>query len=154
MSPNRLWELLPLAITIVAVVFALVTSAHAILHKRDPRAAVSWSGLIWLVPFGGAMLYLMFGINRLARRAGKLRRRRKSIERRNPSGICTQEELCEALTPGASHLGSVAKVGDKLARKPLLEGNRVTMLVNGEQAYPEMLKAIDEAKRSVALEVY
>jgi cardiolipin synthase len=106
------------------------------------------------VPIGGAMLYLMFGVNRIARRAANLRRRRKSIERRNPSAICTQEELCEALTPGSAYLGSVAKVGDKVATRPLLEGNKVTMLVNGEQAYPEMLKAIDEACKSVALEVY
>src|SRR5205814_9983812 len=140
--------------TLIAVALALFASLHAVLHKRDPRAAVSWSGLIWLVPIGGALLYLMFGINRIARRAATLRRRRKSIERRNPSAICTQEELSEALTPGASHLGSIAKIGDKLTGKPLLEGNRVTMLVNGEQAYPEMLRAIDEAKRSVALEIY
>src|SRR5689334_18391668 len=154
MLVSRLWDFLPLVVTLIAVVLALVTSVHAVLHKRDPRAAVSWSGLIWLVPIGGALLYLTFGINRIARRAGKLRRRRKSIERRNPLAICTQEELCEALTPGAAHLGSIAKVGDKLSGKPLLEGNRVTMLVNGEQAYPEMLRAIDEAKKSVALEVY
>ena len=151
---HRLWQLMPLIVTIVAILLALPTSVHAILHKRDPRAAVSWSGLIWLVPFGGALLYWMFGVNRVARRAGKLRRRRKSIERRNPSAVCTQEELCEALTPGAAHLGFVAKVGDRVARRPLLEGNKVSMLVNGEQAYPEMLKAIDEARKSVALEVY
>jgi cardiolipin synthase len=154
MFVSRLWDFLPLVATLIAVALALFTSVHAVLHKRDPRAAVSWSGLIWLVPIGGAMLYLMFGVNRIARRAANLRRRRKSIERRNPSAICTQEELCEALTPGASHLGAIAKVGDKLAGKPLLEGNHVTMLVNGEQAYPEMLKAIEEAKRSVALEIY
>src|SRR5262249_3792047 len=127
---SRLWQFLPHIVAAVAVALALVTSSHAILHKRDPRAAVSWSGLIWLVPIGGALLYVMFGVNRIARRAGKLRRRRKSIERRNPSAICTQEELCEALTPGAAHLGGVAKVGDRLAGRPLIEGNRVTMLVN------------------------
>src|SRR5262245_5939155 len=151
---SRLWQFLPLIVTIVAILFALPTSVHAILHKRDPRAAVSWSGLIWLVPIGGAVLYWMFGVNRVARRAGKLRRKRRSVDRRKPSTICTQEELCEALTPGASHLGSVAKVGDRVATRTLLEGNRVTMLVNGEQAYPEMLKSIDAACKSVALEVY
>jgi cardiolipin synthase len=154
MLPDRLWHILPLAVAVAALAVALVSSIHAVLHKRDPRAAVSWSGLIWLVPLGGALLYWMFGVNRIARRAGKLRRRRKSLERRKLSTICTQEELCAALTPGASHLGSVARIADRLTGRPLLEGNRVAMLVNGEEAYPEMLKAIDEAHRSVALEVY
>src|SRR5678815_5164311 len=121
---SRLWQFLPMIVTIGAIVIAVPTSIHAIITKRDPRAAVSWSGLIWLVPVGGALLYWMFGVNRVARRAGKLRRRRKSIERRKPSAICTQEELCEALTPGAAYLGSVAKVGDKVATRPLLEGNK------------------------------
>ena len=151
---SKLWNHLGLALTIAGFAVALLTSSHAILHKRDPRAAVSWSGLIWLVPFGGALLYWLFGVNRIARRAGKLRRKRKSIERRKPSMVCTQEELCEALTPGASHVGAVAKVGDTISARALLEGNKVAMLVNGEQAYPEMIKAIDEAKTSVALEMY
>src|SRR4051812_49183963 len=114
MLAHRLWKLLPLVLSLLAVGIALVTSVHAILRKRDPRAAVSWTGLIWLVPFGGAALYLLFGVNRTARRAGKLRRRRKPLDRRKLSTICTQEELCEALTPGAAHLGAVAKVGEKL----------------------------------------
>src|SRR5262245_30838756 len=37
-------------------------SGHAILVKRDPRAAIGWTGLIWLVPFVGALLYLLLGI--------------------------------------------------------------------------------------------
>src|SRR6185436_298886 len=118
---SRLWQFLPLIVTIGAIAIAVPTSIHAILNKRDPRAAVSWSGLIWLVPIGGVFLYWMFGVNRVARRAGKLRRRRKSIERRKPSTICTQEELCEALTPGASYLGSVAKVGDRVVLWSLFE---------------------------------
>ena len=78
---SRLWQFLPLIVTVGAILIAVPTSIHAILHKRDPRAAVSWSGLIWLVPLGGALLYWMFGVNRVARRAGKLRLRRKSNER-------------------------------------------------------------------------
>jgi cardiolipin synthase len=154
MLPDRLWHVLPLAVAITAFALALVSSLHAILHKRDPRAAVSWSGLIWLVPVAGALFYWMFGVNRIARRAGKLRRRRRSLERRKPSTVCTEQELCEALTPGAAHLGSLAKIADRLTGRPLLEGNQVSMLVNGEQAYPEMLKAIDGAHKSVALEIY
>jgi cardiolipin synthase len=36
----------------------------------------------------------------------------------------------------------------------LLAGNRVTPLVNGDQAYPAMLQAIDEAARSITLTTY
>jgi len=151
---TKLWQLLPFIFLGLAMVLSLVTSIHAILHKRDPRAAVSWTGLIWLVPIGGALLYVTFGVNRIARRAGKLRQRRKPIERFAASTICTEEELCASLTPEYEHLSPIAKVADRLTGRPLLEGNKVAMLVNGEQAYPAMLQAIKEAKKSVVLLVY
>jgi cardiolipin synthase len=151
---TRLWQFLPLVIVGVAVVLSLLTSVHAILHKRDPRAAVSWTGLIWLVPIAGALLYISFGVNRIQRRAGKLRQRRKPVDRFPHSTVCTPEELCHDLTPEYEHLEAIARVAEKLTGRPVLEGNRVGMLVNGEQAYPAMLKGIREAKRSVALLAY
>jgi len=41
--------------------------------KRDVRAAIGWSGVVWLVPFFGALLYLLFGINRIERKAARIR---------------------------------------------------------------------------------
>jgi cardiolipin synthase len=151
---TKLWQFLPLLIVVVALFLSLLTSLHAILNKRDPRAAVSWAGLIWLVPFGGAALYVSFGVNRIQRRAGKLRQRRKALDRIPHATVCTPDELCRSLTPEYEHLESVASVADKLTGRPLLEGNKVAMLVNGEQAYPAMLQAIREATRSVALLAY
>lgn len=151
---TRLWVFLPLAFLILSILLSLVTSVHAILHKRDPRAAVSWTGLIWLVPIGGALLYGIFGVNRIARRAGKLRLRRRPMERIAASTVCTEEELNAALGPEFAHLAAIAKVADRLTGRKLLEGNDVAMLVNGEQAYPAMLRAIREARHSVALMAY
>ncbi|HZE96373.1 MAG TPA: cardiolipin synthase [Planctomycetota bacterium] len=150
----RLWNFLPWVIAGVAVVLSAMTSAHAILRKRDPRSAVSWTGIIWLVPIGGALLYLTFGINRIARRAGKLRRRRRALEARSVGSICAEEALTTTLGPDHAHLVSISRVADRLTGRKLLEGNGVTMLVNGEEAYPAMLEAIRQAKRSVALQSY
>jgi cardiolipin synthase len=151
---TRLWQFLPFLLLGAAVGLSLVTSVHAILHKRDPRAAVSWTGLIWLVPIGGALLYVTFGVNRIARRAGKLRQRRKPIERFPASTVCREGELRAMLTPEYEHLSSIAKVAENLTGRPILSGNRISMLVNGEEAYPSMLEAIRSAKTSVLLLAY
>ncbi len=37
---------------------------------------------------------------------------------------------------------------------PILEGNQVQVLINGEQIFPSMLKAIREAKKSITFETY
>ena len=85
---------------------------------------------MWLfVPFGGALLYVTFGVNRIQRRAGKLRQRRKPVDRFPHSTVCTAEELCRDLTPEYAHMEAIARVADKLTGQPMLEGNRIAMLV-------------------------
>src|SRR5665213_2048888 len=51
---------------------ATLATIHALLNKRDTRAATLWIGVVWLMPVFGAILYLAFGVNRIRRRAVKL----------------------------------------------------------------------------------
>lgn len=48
------------------------TSLHAVMLKRDVRAAAGWAGICWLVPIVGPILYLLLGVNRIERRASTL----------------------------------------------------------------------------------
>ena len=139
---------------ICVVLLQLVTALHALLYKRDPRATVSWIGVILMVPLLGSILYFVFGINRIERRAVSLRRRRHAMERLEPGLECTLDELREALPPEKSHLTAISPVGASLLGRPLLEANNVTPLVNGEEAYPAMLGAIEEARVSISLSMY
>lgn len=43
---------------------------------------------------------------------------------------------------------------DQLLGRPIVPGNRVTALLNGDQAFPAMLEAIRSARRSINLESY
>jgi cardiolipin synthase len=66
---HRLW--LAGALALLAAAWA---AGHALLHKRDPRAAIAWAGFIVLLPLAGPALYYLLGINRIRRRARTLRR--------------------------------------------------------------------------------
>ena len=68
---GHLW---PHIIAVAGVLVALGTTAHIVLFKSDVRAAIGWAGLVWLAPFIGAILYWLLGINRIRRRAGRMRR--------------------------------------------------------------------------------
>ena len=151
---HRLIELIPFGVLLVDRLIATVCALHAVVYKRDPRAAVSWVGVVWLVPILGWLLYICFGINRIHRRAVSLRRRRKRIEVMSPPTICTAEELRSALGPDGQHLMSLARIGESVTRRPLLEGNAVRPLRNGEEAYPAMLEAVAAASKSVSLLAY
>jgi cardiolipin synthase len=140
----RFWPHLAAGFDLVAAVLA---SVHALLHKRDSRAATLWLGLIWLLPALGALLYLALGVNRIRRRAVKLAVH-KTFSRDVP------ENLGEPERDGAEHLKHLARVVGRVTGQPLTAGNRIGPLVNGDAAFPAMLAAIDAAEKSVSLVTY
>src|SRR5262245_37260838 len=133
---------------------ALVGSAHAVLYKRDSRAAVLWVGIIWLIPLVGPLLYFLLGINRIRRRAVLLRGdlpRHQTVPSAEP---VSPETLARELESGAPHLGKLATLVERVVAKPLVPGNRFQLLIDGDQAYPAMLGAIAAARRSISLSTY
>jgi len=144
----------PHVVTLLYVVLSLVATGHAVLSKRDTRAAIGWVGVIWLAPILGVLLYVWLGINRIERRARSLRAERRRPRASAGLSPCHTEVLDQALTPEGTHLKSLDKLVRQVSRRPLVAGNRVTPLVNGDQAYPAMLQAIDAAAQSITLSTY
>jgi cardiolipin synthase len=138
----------------LTVVLALIASGHAILYKRDSRAAVSWVGLIWLVPVAGAVLYALLGVNRIRRRAVDLRSQNLRLSGSAAVTLAADRMLEALLTPGNEHLLTLARAVDRITRRPVTRGNAVVPLVNGDQAYPAMLEAIRRAEQGVVLSTY
>jgi cardiolipin synthase len=132
----------------------LVASAHVVLHKRDSRSAIGWVGIIWLTPIIGTALYLTFGINRIQRKARLLRGGQGQVTS-TPDGRAVEEEILHrALGDDALHLASLVKYVSRLTHQPLLDGNAITPLTTGRQAYDEMLAAIAGAQRTIGLATY
>jgi cardiolipin synthase len=140
-------------VTAVTILAGLAASAHVLLRKRDSRAAVAWIGLIWLSPIVGVLLYVLLGINRINRRARSLRRDQPRSEPL-PAAPCTPELMWETLGHAAEHLDPLSRLVGRATGRPLLAGNTVEPLLNGDQAYPAMIRAIDHARRSIALSSY
>lgn len=142
----------PYAVGAIIALAAILASAHVILRKRDVRAAIGWVGLIWLVPGIGALLYATFGMNRIRRRATVLHRDRRRLALATPSAtsiarVETERTVSESMAP-------LARLAEQMSGRPLLTGNVVTPLHNGDEAYPAMIAAIDSAEHSVALCAY
>ena len=151
--PPLLQELLPHLLAVLTVLTSLVGSGHAVLHKRDVRAAVGWVGLIWLVPLVGALLYVLLGVNRI-RRAGKTLGMGRGLLAHAPSvDPCPPERLASRV-PRAEHLAPLVRLAGSVVRRPLLPGNRITALDGGDAAYAAMLKAIDGAQHTISLCTY
>jgi len=149
-----LGEIWPFLLAAAIPVVQGVSAVHVILHKRDVRAAVGWTALIWLAPLVGVAVYWLLGVNRIQRRARSLRHERPSYDRWIPDAPVGWDGLREVLPDELGHLNRLVPLGDRVTERPLLAGNRVDALVDGDQAYPEMLAAIEGATASVTLMSY
>lgn len=131
------------AIAAFGLALSVATAVHALLYKRLPQSAFGWIAVCVTLPFAGPLLYYLFGINRVERRARALRHGELSNEVRAPH--------TRSPPPGFE---SLAALGAAVSRLPLLGGNAVTPLHNGEQAYPAMLESIAAARERVFLASY
>ncbi|MCH7474860.1 MAG: PLDc N-terminal domain-containing protein, partial [Gemmatimonadetes bacterium] len=147
-------DLRPFVVAALAIFLAVVTSAHVVLFKRDDRAAVGWVGVVLLFPILGPVLYALFGINRITRRASELRQERRRLEATTAELRIEHQRIEQVLPPGHEHLVALGRLVDRVTHIPVTGGNRVTPLANGDEAYTAMLEAIDAASETVALSTY
>jgi cardiolipin synthase len=152
------WDWAPkfwhLGVAGLAMVMAVTAAIHAVLNKRESVSALAWVGFIWLVPLGGAVLYFIFGVNRLRRRAASLRSDLDRYQAEAFAEECLTETIHQQLPDRGQHLTQLAHVVRSIVDRPLLPGNTVEPLINGDEAYPAMLEAIRNAKASIAFETY
>ncbi len=141
-------------LSVLQIGLAISVTVHAVLNKRDTRAAIGWTALAWLAPFVGSLAYLVLGINRISRAATRMG---LSDSMSAVPGL-TLSESEEALARDAylqrPNIAGLARAGEALSAKPLLPGNEVACLSNGDEAFPAMIEAIDAATQSVGLLSY
>ncbi len=116
----------PVVVAALALTVAVVASAHAVLRKRDVRAAIGWVGMIWLVPFAGSALYGLLGINRIRRRASELKLQRPHPRLPESKTGPARLDLAAALPEGGRHLGAIGDLVDAMTALPLTAGNAIT----------------------------
>ena len=133
-----------ITLAILHLALAVTVTIDVLLKKSDVRGALGWIGAVWFAPIVGSLLYYMFGINRVTRRALKLGRLHEK-----------QAAVPEAVTPQASpHIMLLSEVSARVTENPLTGGNAFRLLEGGDEAYPAMLAAIAAAKHCIAISSY
>jgi len=130
---------------ITILLFSITAACHAVINKREPRAALGWFVFIVVAPTIGVIAYFLFGLNRVQRKGLKL------------DELYPMEKEKNKQLPGLKKLKSlepVFKVGEKLSFSPICMLEEIIPLDTGDEAYPQMLNAIERAERSIVLFSY
>ena len=141
---SALYEGRPLLVGGLHFVMAAAVTVHALMTKRDVPAAIGWIGMAWLAPVLGALLYAGFGINRVKRRARRLKGR---SERHAPP----RNEQHFVGGPDRTPKGR-----DREDHRPGHVGgqSRPQCSIAAIKPIPQMLAAIESAKFHIRLSTY
>ena len=153
---------LPLDIALHLILFLLVCFS-CLKTRREATASLLWIFTAWAFPVLGPLLYLMFGINRAPRKALRKhrtdrrfqseRRAREDAERPMAAWRATRQSLAgEPADEDTRYLNRA--LNSILPENPLMRSNLVTPLVDGDQAYPAMLKAISGARHHAHIQTF
>ena len=100
----------PWLIAAAAFVLDLLVSVHIVFYKRDSRSATAWIAIVWFSPFLGSLFYYLLGINRIERRARRLRGK-GGFENAGPRAVECLDTPEERIRAGAEQLDRAGSFG-------------------------------------------
>ncbi len=136
-------SLFPLLLTIVAIWVGITSALHALLSKRDSKSALAWVVFCLVIPLLGPLMYLVFGINRVATRA------RLEFQ---PETVYGESESIPQ--PMANRFKPLSLVGANVTNWGLKSIDELEPLENGEAFYPQLYADIDNAKSTIYMSTY
>jgi len=141
---------------ILLIVAALFSAGHALLYRRDPRAALVWILICLFLPGIGFGLYWLLGVNRIRTRARNWQTSGRGMQWLTPASRQRHFILSSDPVPPfpAENLGALLNLSNAITRRPLTAGNRLKPLINGSETFPAMLRAIARAEKRVFLSTY
>lgn len=150
-------------IPLLGVAHVLIGSAlslHLLLTKQKPVSAVLWLAVVWGIPYAGALAYLGFGVDRISRRANLRQASRAYVAGRAAAHPtfghwALPESHGAPFGRDANPASHIFRATDPAVRpNRVLRGNRARLLVDGDEYYPDLFAAIEDARDSVHLQTF
>jgi cardiolipin synthase A/B len=156
--------------TLLAIIhlFGLVAACHAILNTRTSQGAIAWAVSLATMPYLTLIPYLFLGRSKFEGYADARRLRNETLRTRaqlpdwvrarsmgRQSADATVDSLegIDALPADALSM-RVIRTFSHLGGMPLVPGNTVRTLVNGEATFSAIFDAIEQARRYVIVQFF
>ena len=140
---------------IVYVPLVIYTVVRILLDTETTPKALGYLLLVFLFPAIGVAVYFTLGLNfRHMRSRNKVAEAQKELDRDIlDEAAVTGETLPAAGYTGPGNFESLAAFLKNLSDEPLRESH-FTLLINGEEKFPEVLRVLGSAKYFIHMEYY
>ena len=131
-------------------VMGFASSIHAVMSTRTSQGAIAWAVTLNTFPYLAVPAYWVFGRSKFQ---GYV------VSRRNTDDLTEriEREVLETVAPyrvAEADRVEAASAAEGLAGMPVLSGNRVDLLIDGDATFTSILKGIDQAKEYVLVQFY
>jgi len=144
------WFWLPLLLIYLGIILTIL------IENRNPTKTIAWILVIVFLPLVGMILYYLFG--QKFRKIQSFRTLNIAQSKRLMERWGNLNPIIEAnLKQINKQIGPLSRVYKFLANQhisPLVLNNRVDLLINGEQKFPALIRALEEAQHHIHLEYY
>lgn len=146
------WRIIAGELSVLGYLLTLALVPIVVLTKKPwPVSTVAWVLVIVTMPFMGALLYLVFGINRVARRVRGRHVAAEAVTRGLPQLATHHLLLTETLN---STQKTMLALSERVGETKATSGNRVQLYAQTDQAFEAIQSAINQAQKSIHLEYY
>ncbi|MBE9045966.1 cardiolipin synthase [Pleurocapsales cyanobacterium LEGE 10410] len=137
--------------TVIVHGIGILTAAHGVMVVRSSRGAIAWGISLITFPWVAIPLYWILGNNEFFEYAQALQnayREKHNLVSQAYGAILEHK----AILP--ERLSTIGKLTEVFTPLPFTTGNELELLIDGEQTYAAMLKAIAQAENYILLQSY
>jgi cardiolipin synthase A/B len=143
-----------IAFEVLWITLSLWAVIRLLIDKREPLSTIAWLFFVIVVPIFGAFIFLVFGSQRLIRKAHK---RKENIKKRfsHPDFLVRLMKLEEVSWSGIPESDiPILKLARAVSDYEATHGNAISWILSPEESLKEMQTAIDQAQSFIHLEYY
>ncbi|MEP2533141.1 cardiolipin synthase [Shimia sp.] len=125
---------------------AIYLALRAVAWSRTPQGAVAWVVFLLSAPYIAIISYLFLGHSRI---------KGYVVARREYQEILTGVETARKAFPPKEDVENRGFIAfEKIASSPILSGNSMDLLIDGEETFDAIFEAIDAARSYVLIQSY
>jgi cardiolipin synthase len=141
---------------IIYVLLVIIVCLRIIYETKSTTKTIAYLLFTLLIPVVGIVFYILFGINywKMKLYNKKSIEDEKILQKLKKEMTAYIDETIAATDMDDENHKELAVMLAKGLRSPLTRRNSVKLLINGEEKFPEVLKALRNAKHHIHIEYY
>ncbi len=141
-------------IYILYIVLAVGLSIQLLLDNKTPQSTFAWILAIFLIPYIGAVLYLMAGLNWRRRKLVKIRPEEIFGNRMQNLLIEQASQIQDAYSQIGSDISKILTITMKTGNAIVTQSNNLEIFHTGSEKFKRLFEDLESAAKSIHMEYF